>query len=74
MSAYFGHPVSDMKMLGTTLLRSLFRIDENGQVIGDGDLAYQFSKIAGLLVSAEKECDLAELNKKDWSMLGQTAY
>lgn len=74
MSAYFGHPVSDMKVLGTTFLRSLSRIDENGQVIGDGDLAYQFSKIAGLLVNAEKERDLAELNKKDWSVLGQTAY
>ena len=39
MSANFGHPVSDMKVLGTTFLRSLSRIDENGQVIGDGDLA-----------------------------------
>ena len=74
MSAYFGHQVSDMKVLGTTLLRSLSRIDENGQVIGEGDLAYQFSKIAGLLVNAQKERELHELNAKDWTILGQTAY
>lgn len=74
MSAYFGHPVSDMKVLGTTFLRSLSRIDETGQVIGEGDLAYQFSKIAGLLVNAQKERELADLNKKDWTILGQTAY
>jgi hypothetical protein len=74
MSAYFGHQVSDMKVLGTTFLRSLSRIDENGQVIGEGDLAYQFSKIAGLLVNAQKERELHELNAKDWTILGQTAY
>lgn len=74
MSAYFGHQVSDMKVLGTTFLRSLSIIDENGQVVGDGDLAYQFSRIAGLLVNAQKERELAELNAKDWTILGQTAY
>lgn len=74
MSAYFGHKVSDMKVLGTTFLRSLSVIDENGQIVGDGDLAYQFSRIAPLLVNAQKERELAELNAKDWTILGQTAY
>lgn len=74
MSAYFGHHVSDMKVLGTTFLRSLSHIDENGQVMGDGDLAYQFSRISGLLVNAQKEREIAEMNAKDWSVLGQTAY
>lgn len=73
-SAFFGHRVSDMKALGTTFLRSLSRIDENGSVIGNGDLAYQFSRIAGLLVNAEKEKELDELNKADWTVLGQSAY
>ena len=74
MSAYFGHRVSDMKALGTTFLRSMSPIDEYGQVIGDGDLAYQFSRIAPLLVTAQKEKELADLNSKDWSVLGNAAY
>lgn len=74
MSAYFGHKVSDMKVLGTTFLRSMSAISLEGQVIGDGDLAYQFSRIAPLLINAQKEKELAEMNKKDWTVLGQTAY
>jgi len=74
MCAYFGHKVSVMKLLGTTFLRSLSCIDESGQVVGDGDLAYQFSRIAGLLVTAQKEKELADLNSRDWSVLGNSAY
>lgn len=74
MAAYYGHKVSDFSVLGTTFLRSFSFIDEEGHVVGSGDLAYQFSRIAPLLVTASKEAALAALNKKDWSVLGQTAY
>lgn len=74
MSAYYGHQVSDMKALGTTFLRSMSIIDQYGQIVGDGDLAYQFSRVAPLLVSAQKESELAQLNKKDWSVLPQSSY
>mgnify|MGYP001058115711 CR=1 FL=1 len=74
MAAYWGHPVSDLKKIGTTFLRSLSYIDEYGNVVGDGDLAYQFSRLAPLLVNAQKEHELHELERKDWSVVGQTAY
>lgn len=74
LAAYLGHRVSDMKILGTTFLRSLAEITMDGEVIGNGDLAYQFSQLAPLLVTAAKEQELAALNKKDWSVVGQSAF
>ena len=74
VSAYLGHKVSDYKLMGTTFLRSLSPVDINGNVLGNGDLAYQFSRIAPLLVNAQKERELAELDSRDWSILGQSAY
>lgn len=73
-AAFFGHDVSDAKVMGTSFLRSNSVIDENFNVIGTGDLAYQFSRIAPLLVAAEKEKALAELSSRDWSILGDSAY
>lgn len=73
-AAFFGHDVSDMKVLGTTFLRSNSVIDEHFNVIGNGDLAYQFSRLAPLLIEAEKEKALAEVKARDWSMLGESAY
>lgn len=73
-SGYFGHKVNDIKLLGTGFLRSLSPIDQFGNVIGSGDLAYQFSRIAPLLVNAQKERELAELNAKDWSTVPMPVY
>lgn len=74
VSAYLGHKVSDYKLMGTTFLRSLSPVDMYGNVIGSGDLAYQFSLIAPLLVNAQKEKELAALDEQDWSILGNAAY
>lgn len=74
IGACFGHEAANIKDFGTTFIPSLARIGTDGQVVGEGDLAFQFSKIAPLLVRAEKEHALADLNKKDWSILGTSAY
>lgn len=73
--ALFGHQVSvSPKEFGTSFVPSMAQIDVNGQVIGNGDLAFQFSLVAPLIVRAQKEAELAALNKKDWTLLGNSAY
>lgn len=74
MSAVWGHKVNDAKLLKRSFLRSRCQMNSNGEVIGDGDLAYQFSRIASLLVRAQKEAELAACAERDWSALGQSAY
>lgn len=74
MGVFMGHKVSDMKLFNTSFIPDLTPIGENGRVDGPGTLIYQFSRIAPLLVTAEKEKKLADLSAKDWSVLGQTAY
>lgn len=74
IAAYYGHHVSDYDAFGTIFLRSTSIIDENGEVVGDGDLAYQASKIAPLFVQAKKEKEIKELNDKDMSELSKSAW
>lgn len=74
MSAVWGHKVNNGKLLHRTFLRSRCELSPTGEVIGNGDLAYQFSRINGLLVKARKEKELANCANKDWSILGQGAY
>lgn len=74
MSAVWGHKVNDAKLLKRSFLRSRCQMNGNGEVLGDGDLAYQFSRIASLLVHAQKEAELAACASRDWSALGQSAY
>lgn len=74
MSALYGHVVGDFKAMGRGFVVSRSALSANAEVIGAGDLAYQFSKLAPLLVNAMKEKELADLAKKNWDMLGQAAY
>lgn len=81
MSAVWGHPVpytksndSPSKLLHRSFLRSRCTLTRDGEVVGAGDLAYQFSRIAPLLVKAMKEKELSECAGKNWASLGQSAY
>lgn len=74
MSSVFGHTVSQPKLLRRSFLRSRCVLTPNGEVVGSGDLAYQFSRISYLLLKSKKEAELAECASRDWSMLGQAAY
>lgn len=74
VAAYYGHRVADFKAFGTTFIRSLSIIDENGEVVGEGDLAYQASKVAPLFVTAQKEQELARLSSNANAALGAGAY
>lgn len=74
MSAVWGHKVNQPKLLHRGFLRSRCAMSPNGDVLGAGDLAYQFSRMASLLVKAQKEQELAQCAARDWNVLGQSAY
>ena len=73
LSVVYGHKC-DHKIFKRTFLRSRCELDADQNVVGAGDLPYQFSRVAFLLVRAQKEAELAALAAKDWGMLGQDAY
>ena len=74
LSALYGHQVGDWKLFGRGFIVSRCALTANAEVIGEGDMAYQFSRLCPLLVEAQKEKELADCAAKDWSMLGQSAY
>lgn len=73
LSVVYGHKC-DHKVFKRTFLRSRCELDADQNIVGAGDLPYQFSRVSYLLVRAQKEAELAALAKKDWTMLGQDAY
>ncbi len=73
LSVVYGHKC-DAKLFKRSFLRSRSALDADQNVVGAGDLPYQFSRIAYLLVRAQKEEELANCAKRDWSILGQAAY
>ena len=73
LSVVYGHKC-DHKIFKRAFLRSRCELDADQNIVGAGDLPYQFSRVSYLLVRAQKEAELAALAKKDWSMLGQDAY
>ncbi len=73
LSVVYGHQC-DPKLFKRSFLRSRCQLDADQNVVGNGDLPYQFSRIAYLLVRAQKEEELAKCAERDWSMLGQQAY
>lgn len=73
MSVVYGHQV-DYNLFKRGFLRSRCTMDAEFNVVGEGDIAYQFSRIANLLVNAKKEHELADCAAKDWTMMGQAAY
>lgn len=82
MSAVWGHNVpytkgsdSPSKALHRSFVRSRCSLTADGDVVGAGDLAYQFSRIAPLLVRAMKEKELNDLaSDPQWKQLGEAAY
>ena len=62
-----GHTVSDMKELGlnATFIPTLSEFDSEGNIIGSGDVAYQFSRIAPCFVAGQKEAEMDGIRKKD---------
>ena len=62
-----GHIVSDMKELGlnATFIPTLSEFDSEGNIIGSGDVAYQFSRIAPCFVAGQKEAEMDGIRKKD---------
>lgn len=73
LSVVYGHKC-DNKIFKRSFLRSRCELDADMNIVGEGDLPYQFSRIATVLVHAMKEKELDALANKDWSLLGQSAY
>lgn len=62
-----GYSVNDMKELGinTSFIPTMCEFDEDGNVIGAGDIAYQFSRIAPCFVAGQKESEVASVMRKN---------
>lgn len=67
-----GHK-ADPKALSvkTTFIPSLSQFDEDGNIIGAGDFAYQFSRVARCFVEGQREAEMAKARAKEG--LGEAA-
>ena len=66
LAAQRGHQVPDMKELGinTSFIPTLSEFDDDGNVIGTGDIAYQFSRVAPCFTAGQKEVEMANVRSR----------